>query len=48
VAVQQENPASWRALEGAGFQRVWAGMLDSDDPSDQGPSYLYSMRRPPS
>jgi aminoglycoside 6'-N-acetyltransferase len=46
VAVQQGNPASWRALEGAGFERVWEGMLDSDDPSDEGPSFLYSMDRP--
>jgi aminoglycoside 6'-N-acetyltransferase len=46
VAVQQGNPPSWRALEGAGFRRTWAGMLDSDDPSDEGPSYLYVQRRP--
>ena len=46
VAVQQGNPASWRALEGAGFHRVWEGTLDSDDPSDDGPSYLYLRRRP--
>ncbi len=41
VALQQANTASWRALEGAGFHRVWAGSLESDDPSDEGPSYLY-------
>ena len=46
VAVDQGNRASWRALEGAGFARTWAGVLDSDDPSDQGPSYLYVRRRP--
>jgi aminoglycoside 6'-N-acetyltransferase len=46
VAVQQENVASWKALEGAGFGRVWAGTLASEDPSDQGPSYLYRLARP--
>jgi aminoglycoside 6'-N-acetyltransferase len=46
VAVQQENRASWHALEGAGFRRTWAGTLDSDDPSDQGPSFLYLINRP--
>jgi aminoglycoside 6'-N-acetyltransferase len=46
VAVQQENRASWRALEGAGFVRQWAGALVSDDPSDQGPSYVYLKARP--
>jgi aminoglycoside 6'-N-acetyltransferase len=46
VAVQQDNMASWKALEGAGFCRVWGGRLASDDPSDQGPSYLYLKPRP--
>jgi aminoglycoside 6'-N-acetyltransferase len=41
VAVHQDNRASWRALEGAGFVRHWAGVLASEDPSDQGPSYVY-------
>jgi aminoglycoside 6'-N-acetyltransferase len=45
VAVQQENRRSWRALEKAGFERVYAGMIDSDDPSDAGPSYLYLLER---
>ncbi len=45
VAVQQENRRSWRALEKAQFHRVWAGMLDSDDPSDAGPSYVYVRPR---
>jgi aminoglycoside 6'-N-acetyltransferase len=45
VGVQQENRRSWRALEKAGFQRCWSGMLDSDDPSDEGPSYLYVRYR---
>jgi aminoglycoside 6'-N-acetyltransferase len=47
VAVDQSNEASWRALEGAGFRRTWAGLLDSDDPSDQRPDYLYVKRRSP-
>jgi aminoglycoside 6'-N-acetyltransferase len=47
VDVLQDNRASWRALERAGFHRVWDGILESDDPSDQGPSYLYLQSRPP-
>jgi aminoglycoside 6'-N-acetyltransferase len=46
VAVQQLNLASWHALERAGFERVWAGLLDTDDPSDQGPAFLYRQTRP--
>jgi aminoglycoside 6'-N-acetyltransferase len=46
VAVDQGNEASWRALQGADFLRTWAGVLNSDDPSDEGPSYLYVRRRP--
>lgn len=45
AAVQQANPPSWRALERAGFTRCWAGQLDSGDPSDAGPSYLYAKPR---
>jgi len=47
VAVQQDNRRSWRALEKAGFTRVFAGTLDSGDPSDAGPSFLYVRARPP-
>jgi aminoglycoside 6'-N-acetyltransferase len=46
VAVQQANAASWGALEHAGFSRAWEGRLDTDDPSDQGPAYLYRTERP--
>jgi aminoglycoside 6'-N-acetyltransferase len=46
VAVQQANRASWRALERAGFQRQWKGLLVTDDLSDQGPAYLYVRYRP--
>jgi aminoglycoside 6'-N-acetyltransferase len=45
VAMQQANRASWRALERAGFERNWAGLLDSQDPSDAGPSYIYVVTR---
>lgn len=47
VAVQQENRPSWRALEKAGYSRVWAGLIESGDPSDDGPSYVYRLDRPP-
>jgi aminoglycoside 6'-N-acetyltransferase len=47
VAVpQQDNVASWRALERAGFQRLAAKRLESDDPSDAGPAYIYGLSRP--
>jgi aminoglycoside 6'-N-acetyltransferase len=46
VAVQQLNVASWRALENAGFKRVWTGQLETEDPSDQGPAFLYAVSRP--
>ena len=45
VAMQQANRASWRALERVGFERRWAGLLDSSDPSDAGPSYIYVVSR---
>jgi aminoglycoside 6'-N-acetyltransferase len=46
VTVQQDNRASWRALEKAGFRRAWSGRLDSEDPGDEGPSHLYLLERP--
>jgi aminoglycoside 6'-N-acetyltransferase len=46
VDVQQQNRRSWRALEKAGFERTWAGTIESDDPSDEGPSYVYKLPRP--
>jgi aminoglycoside 6'-N-acetyltransferase len=45
VNVDQANPASWRVLEKSGFTRVWAGEIDSPDPSDDGPQYVYSIAR---
>ncbi len=45
VSVGQANRRSWRALEKAGFERVWAGELVSDDPSDEGLSFVYVRQR---
>jgi aminoglycoside 6'-N-acetyltransferase len=45
VSCQQENRRSWRALEKSDFHRVWAGNIQSDDPSDEGPSYVYVRHR---
>jgi len=42
---QQDNEASWRALENAGFERLWAGDLETDDPSDEGPAFIYGLTR---
>jgi aminoglycoside 6'-N-acetyltransferase len=46
AAPQQANVGSWRALERAGYRRWWGGRLESSDPSDAGPAYLYGVRRP--
>jgi aminoglycoside 6'-N-acetyltransferase len=46
VALQQDNIASWKALEASGFRRTWEGNLVSSDPSDRGPSYIYIADRP--
>jgi aminoglycoside 6'-N-acetyltransferase len=45
AAPQQANVPSWRALERAGYTRWWTGQLDSDDPGDAGPAYLYGIHR---
>jgi aminoglycoside 6'-N-acetyltransferase len=45
VALQQDNIASWKALESVGFRRVWSGDLVSSDPSDRGPSFIYILDR---
>jgi aminoglycoside 6'-N-acetyltransferase len=47
VTVQIENRPSWRALEKAGYRRTWSGPVDSGDPSDDGPSHVYVLNRPP-
>lgn len=46
VDVSTDNRRSWRGLEKAGFRRIWEGQLESGDPSDEGPSYVYLRRRP--
>lgn len=45
VTPQAENRASCRVLEKAGFELVWTGMLDSDDPADAGVAAMYVLRR---
>jgi RimJ/RimL family protein N-acetyltransferase len=42
---QEANRASCRALERAGYALAWTGDLGSDDPSDEGPSAVYVLRR---
>jgi hypothetical protein len=45
--VDQQVPApSRRALEKTGFSLVGERKLDSDDPSDAGPSAIYALTRP--
>ncbi len=45
VALQQDNVGSWKALAAAGFRRVWEGDIESSDPSDRGPSFVYVADR---
>jgi aminoglycoside 6'-N-acetyltransferase len=42
---QAANYASRRALEKAGFRLLDERQLDSDDPSDAGPSAIYARGR---
>jgi RimJ/RimL family protein N-acetyltransferase len=46
AAPQAANRASRRALEKAGFSLIDERQLDSDDPSDGGPSAIYTLTRP--
>jgi aminoglycoside 6'-N-acetyltransferase len=46
VTVQIDNRSSWRALEKAGYRRTWSGLVESGDPSDDGPSHVYVLDRP--
>jgi aminoglycoside 6'-N-acetyltransferase len=46
VVVGVDNRPSWRALEKAGYRRVWSGFVESGDPSDDGPSHVYVLDRP--
>lgn len=45
VTVLADNPASWRALEKAGFTRIWSGEAPSDYGTDE-PTYIYELPRP--
>jgi aminoglycoside 6'-N-acetyltransferase len=45
AGVAQANRRSWRALEKSGFRRAWSGVLTSNEPSDEGPTYVYLRRR---
>ncbi len=46
AVTQQENVASWRALEKAGFTRVKEfEQIASEHPSDSGPSFVYVLER---
>lgn len=45
---QEANVASCRALAKAGYELVWIGDVGSGDPSDEGPSAVYVLRRQPS
>jgi RimJ/RimL family protein N-acetyltransferase len=47
AAPQADNHASRRALEKAGFALHGERHLDSDDPSDTGPSAIYTLARLP-
>src|SRR5262245_3711648 len=41
AAPQQDNVASWRAAEKAGFTLAWSGMLEDDE----GPAHVYVFPR---
>ena len=45
VGMQQDNVASWKALEAAGFRRAWAGDLGVDRSERRGPSFIYVLAR---
>ncbi len=46
VPVNAANPASWRVLENAGFERVAEGPLSPDNPIDDWAHFVYRIRRP--
>lgn len=45
ASVDEGNVRSWRSLEKASFERVWAGVPRYDDPNGVPLSYLYVLRR---
>ena len=46
AAVLADNPASWRALEKAGFTRIWSGLALSDYQTQE-PTYITACSAPP-
>lgn len=46
VPVIAGNPASWKALEAAGYQRVAEGHIPPDNPIDEGWHVIYRRDRP--
>lgn len=46
VDVDPANRRSWRALERLGFERVWEGDLEAEDPADAGSAVVYVLERP--
>lgn len=46
VTPQAANAASCRVLEKAGYEQRWIGVLESDDPADDGTAVLYRKIRP--
>ncbi|GGC37533.1 hypothetical protein GCM10010974_19940 [Brevibacterium sediminis] len=46
VPVIAGNPASWRALEAAGYERFAAGHIQPDNPIDDGWHVIYRRDRP--
>jgi aminoglycoside 6'-N-acetyltransferase len=46
VPVAAGNPASWKALEAAGFVRIARGPLPPDNPIDPPDSVIYLLHRP--
>ena len=45
VTPQAGNVASRRVLEKSGYDHVWTGSLDSDDPADAGAAAIYVRHR---
>lgn len=46
VDIDQRNRRSWRALEKAGFERVYDGPIEDEEASDDGAVYVYLLSRP--
>lgn len=52
IDVDARNQRSWRALEKVGFERVYTGMIEDDEPGlvdtgrPDGPAHVYLLPRP--